>query len=193
MWNHRTLWWLFYWCVFWFVMQMPVDTMTPKCPCKPASFSKAFKMTDAVKTSTRVLKLQLSRESHATMCWSLPGMFVSASIRQKDTCHWIIMKSPVDLCFVEVAAAVQKNVRDIIENRVKDGWGRRVKDAREKQSTGHREQTKHTVISVAPFYILISTDIYWQEQKNDDIWKATDNHYMLTFLLQMCFTRLTRF
>lgn len=75
------------------------------------------------------------------------------------------MQSPLDLCSVEVAAVVQKNVRNIIENRVKDGCGRRVKDTREKQNTGYSEQTKLRVISAAPFRSPISPDIYWQERK----------------------------
>lgn len=62
----------------------------------------------------------------------------SLALLYKRTRQWIIKRSPLDLCLFEVVAVLQKNVRDIIANRVKDGCGRKVKVTREKQNTGYR-------------------------------------------------------
>lgn len=60
----------------------------------------------------------------------------------------------LDLCSSGAAAALQKNVRNIIANGVKVGCGTRVNDTEDKQST---------------VYICnpISTDIYGAERKRE--------------------------
>lgn len=75
-----------------------------------------------------------------------------------------------------VKAVLQKNARNIIANRAKQGCGRRVKETQEKQNTAHKESILHPCIH---WHLLGGIE-------NDSRWKQRARNFTLTFLLLMC-------
>lgn len=154
--------------------------------CGSLRWSVQLKYSCLFKHDTGGTVLQCISHHDALKCQKPPGvLFLPLWHYHKKRAHkWIIKQSPHDLCFFGCC-------RKMSGKLLQTGWrmvvGGGLKGPRKYKNTCYREQTHHSLHSVAPFCIpnISSAWHLLAGMENDCRWKWKANDLMLTSLLPM--------